>query len=163
MKIAVFPGTFDPITLGHVDIIKRGLLIFDKIYVVIGINPNKKTILDLDFRLQLLRQLFIGQKNIKIDFYEGLTVDFCNKNNAKFILRGLRSFEDFEYEKRIAYVNSELEKGIESVFFCSGLKFGNVSSSLVREIIYWGGDFEKFVPLELIDSIKLYLKKGKEV
>ncbi len=155
MKIAVFPGTFDPITLGHLNIIERGLKIFDKVYIAIGFNPNKKTIFNLEMRKEWLIAMFKDDPKIEVVSYEGLTVDLCRKVNAKFILRGLRSFEDFEYEKRIAYVNSELMHDLESVFLYSNVAFGNVSSSLVREILSCNGDISKFVPEYVLHQINL--------
>lgn len=146
MRIAVFPGTFDPVTIGHQNIIKRGAELFDKIFVAVGVNPKKKTYFDLDTRIQCLQEVFKGDENVVIDHYEGLTVDYCKKVNAEFILRGLRSFEDFEYEKRIALVNKELSAKLETVFLYSTAEFGAVSSSFVREILSCGGDISSFVP-----------------
>jgi len=153
MKIAVFPGTFDPITLGHVDIIERGVQIFDKVYIAVGVNPKKSTFFALEKRIEWLNSLFKDNKQIEVEFYTGLTVDFCKKVNAKFVLRGLRSFEDFEYEKRIAYVNKELMPSLESVFLYSSVSYGNVSSSMVREVLSCGGNIDGFVPKQIIKEI----------
>lgn len=152
MKVAVFPGTFDPVTIGHENIIERGSNLFDKIYVAIGVNPKKQTYFDLETRKKCLKELFKEYKNIIVDDYQGLTVDYCKKVNANFILRGLRSFEDFEYEKRIALVNKELSNNLETVFLYSSAEFGAVSSSFVREILSCGGDVSSFIP-ERIYSI----------
>lgn len=152
-KIAVFPGTFDPVTIGHTNIIKRGEHLFDKIYIAIGINHKKKTYFDLETRTNWLQKLYKGNDKIIIESYEGLTVDFCKKINANFILRGLRSMEDFEYEKRIALVNKQLSPQVESVFLFSSPEFGAVSSSFVREILSCSGDITTFVPQELFEDI----------
>lgn len=154
MKIAVFPGTFDPVTIGHLNIIERGIALFDKIYIAVGVNPKKQTYFDLETRLEWLNELFKDEPKIEVRHYEGLTIDFCQKINAQFILRGLRSFEDFEYEKRIALVNKELSDNIESVFLYSTAEFGAVSSSFVREILSCGGDIGPFVPQQLAHKIK---------
>jgi len=153
MKIAVFPGTFDPITLGHIDIIERGLQIFDKIYIAVGVNPKKSTFFPLEKRIEWLNSLFENNHQIIVESYTGLTVDFCKAVNANFVLRGLRSFEDFEYEKRIAYVNKELMPNLESVFLFSAVNYGNVSSSLVREVLSCGGNINGFVPKKVVEEI----------
>lgn len=155
MKIAVFPGTFDPVTIGHQNIIERGSLLFDKIYVAVGVNPKKKTYFDLSTRLQCLEKTFRDNSKVVIDHYEGLTVDYCKKVNSSFILRGLRSFEDFEYEKRIALVNKELSAQLETVFLYSTAEFGAVSSSFVREILSCNGDVKSFIPSGLEDLLKV--------
>lgn len=154
MKIAVFPGTFDPVTIGHQNIIDRGLALFDELYIAVGVNPNKKTHFDLDTRIEWLNKLYASKPNIKVRHYEGLTIDFCKEVGANFILRGLRSFQDFEYEKKIALVNKELSDNIETVFLYSTAEFGAVSSSFVREILSCGGDVSAFVPKALSGSIK---------
>ncbi len=146
MKTAVFPGTFDPITIGHLNIIERGMELFDKLYIAVGVNPKKKTYFSLEKRIAWLEEIFKENPSIEIKHYEGLTVDFCKSVNARFLLRGLRSMEDFEYEKRIALVNKELSTNIESVFLYSSAEFGSVSSSLVREILMCKGDISSFVP-----------------
>ena len=153
MKIAVFPGTFDPVTIGHTNIIERGESLFDKVYIAIGVNDKKKTYFDLETRITWLEKLYKDNNKIFIESYEGLTVDFCKKVNAGFILRGLRSMEDFEYEKRIALVNKQLLPQVESVFLYSTAEFGAVSSSFVREILSCSGDVSSFVPEELAKEI----------
>ncbi len=117
MKIAVFPGTFDPVTIGHQNIIDRGLSLFDELYIAIGVNPNKKTYFDLESRIGWLNKLYESNPKVKVRHYEGLTIDFCKDVGANYVLRGLRSFEDFEYEKRIALVNKELSPNLETVIF----------------------------------------------
>jgi len=154
MKIAVFPGTFDPVTIGHQNIIDRGSALFDKIYIAIGVNPNKKTYFDLQTRVSWLNELYATNDKVEVRHYEGLTTDFCKQVDAHFLLRGLRSFEDFEYEKRIALVNKELSPNLETVFLYSSAEFGSVSSSFVREIHSCGGDISSFIPSLLQGKIK---------
>ncbi|MBC7426896.1 MAG: pantetheine-phosphate adenylyltransferase [Bacteroidia bacterium] len=145
-KTALFPGSFDPITKGHVDIIKKGLLIFDRIVVAIGKNSKKNNLFDIDQRAEWIRQVFKDEKRVSVETYDGLTIEFCKKINAGFILRGLRSPGDFEYEQNIAYANKELVPDIETVFLLSGLSYSNISSTIVREVIIHKGDYTKFVP-----------------
>jgi len=146
MRTAVFPGSFDPVTLGHVDIIKRGLKIFDKIIIGIGNNAEKKYMFTLSERESRIKSTFKNEKNIEVLTYEGLTVDFCKKINSSFILRGLRTSADFEFEKAIAHMNSAMSAGIETVFVLSELKYNALSSSIVRDIIRNGGDASEFLP-----------------
>lgn len=145
MKRAVFPGSFDPITLGHVEIIERGLEVFDEIVVAIGINAGKQYMWTLEERLEFIRKTFADNPKIKIATYEGLTVEFCREQNAQFLLRGLRNSLDFSYEKSIAQTN-ELMGGIESVFIISSPKASHISSTIVRDIARYGGDFSTLVP-----------------
>jgi pantetheine-phosphate adenylyltransferase len=146
MRTAVFPGSFDPITLGHVDIIKRGLLIFDKIIIGIGNNADKKYMFPLDQRESWIKETFTDESRIEVQVYNGLTVDFCKKNNSGFILRGLRNAADFEFEKAIAHMNAGISTGIETIFVLSDLKYGALSSSIIRDIIRNGGNAAKFLP-----------------
>ncbi len=145
MKRAVFPGSFDPITLGHVDIIERGLELFDEIVVAIGVNAGKQYMWSLEERLSFIRKTFADNPKIKVATYEGLTVDFCKDLNAKFLLRGLRNSLDFSYEKSIAQTN-ELMGGIESVFIISSPNASHISSTIVRDIARYGGDIRSLVP-----------------
>jgi len=145
MKKAVFPGSFDPITLGHVDIIERALPLFDEIVIAIGINADKKYMFDIEQRKAFIEQTFKNQPKIKIDTYKGLTVDYCKKNNASFILRGLRNPADFEFEKAIAQTNRKLS-GIETIFLLTSAETSFISSSIVRDIIRNDGNASSFVP-----------------
>lgn len=145
MKRAVFPGSFDPITLGHVDIIKRGVSFFDEIIIAIGINAAKKYMFSLEKRKHFLEQVFKDDATIKIMTYEGLTVNFCKSQNADFILRGLRNTADFEYEKSIAQANYKLA-GIETVFLFSSPDISYISSSIVRDVLQNGGDASAMLP-----------------
>jgi len=148
-RIAVFPGSFDPITIGHLDIVKRSLPLFDEIVVAIGNNSAKKYFFPLAKRLELLKNIFKEEEKVSINAYEGLTVDFCESENAQFIIRGLRSSTDFEYEKTIALFNKELKGGVETIFLASSPQYSHISSTVVREILKYGGDVGPFVPKEI--------------
>lgn len=145
MKKAVFPGSFDPITLGHIDIINRGLILFDEIIIAIGINADKKHMFSLEDRKRQIEDTFKNESRIKVTTYKGLTVDYCKTVNAKFILRGLRNSTDFNYEQSIAQTNASLAE-IESVFLVCSPKVSNISSSIVRDVIRNGGDYRNLVP-----------------
>ena len=145
MKRAIFPGSFDPLTLGHYDIIKRGVTLFDEIIVAIGINSDKKYMFSLDERKAFIENAFANEPKIKVVTYEGLTVDFCKKINVDFILRGLRNPADFEFEKAIAHTNRSLSE-IETVFLLTAASTSYISSSIVRDVIRNNGDYTKLVP-----------------
>jgi pantetheine-phosphate adenylyltransferase len=147
MKIAVFPGSFDPITLGHYDIIERAVPLFDKLIIAIGQNSDKKYMFPLEKRIEFIKKSVAHFKNVEVDFYEGLTIDYCLKNDAKFILRGLRNPADFEFEKAITHTNRTLaRKKIETVFLLTSSGKSFISSSIVREIIRHNGDYTLLVP-----------------
>jgi pantetheine-phosphate adenylyltransferase len=146
MKIAVFPGSFDPVTLGHMDIIQKGLALFDQIIVGIGDNTSKKYMFSLQEREKWLTDSLNKFKNVKVTPYSGLTVNFCKSVGAKFILRGIRNAPDFEFEKAIAHMNNALEPEIETVFVLSDLRYSAISSSIVRDIIRNGGEASGFIP-----------------
>ena len=150
MKKAIFPGSFDPITLGHYDIIKRSLPLFDEIIIAIGINSDKKYMFSLDDRKKFLVDAFADEPKISVITYEGLTIDLCKKLDAEFILRGLRNPADFEFEKAIAHTNRRLSK-IETVFLLTAAKTSFISSSIVRDVIRNGGDYKVLVP----DSVRI--------
>lgn len=145
MKRALFPGSFDPITLGHYDIIKRSITLFDEVIVAIGINADKKYMFSLEQRQQFIEDAFKEEPKVKVVTYKGLTVDFCQKNNIEFILRGLRNPADFEFEKAIAHTNRKLSK-IETVFLLTASRTSYISSSIVRDVIRNNGDYTKLVP-----------------
>jgi len=145
MKKAVFPGSFDPLTLGHCDIINKSLDLFDEIIIAIGENSDKKNMFSMDDRKKFIHDEFKNQEKLKILTYDGLTVNFCKKINANFIVRGLRNPADFEFEKTIAQTNKKLT-GIETVFFLTSSETAYISSSIVREIINNKGDYTKLVP-----------------
>lgn len=146
MKIALFPGSFDPITKAHVDILKRSVSLFDKVYVGIGLNSNKKPLLDTQIRLEMLKAVFADDSRIEIVTYEGLTVDFCKEIGASHMIRGIRTVSDFEYEKAIAQMNHALIPEIESIFIVSKPGYSSISSTIVRDILRFGGDVGQFVP-----------------
>ncbi|UJH68094.1 pantetheine-phosphate adenylyltransferase [Allomuricauda sp. SCSIO 65647] len=145
MRRAIFPGSFDPITLGHYDIIKRGITLFDELIIAIGINTDKKYMFSLDERKKFIEDAFADEAFIKVMTYEGLTVDFCKKVEADFILRGLRNPADFEFEKAIAHTNRKLSE-IETVFLLTSSGKSYISSSIVRDVIRNGGDYTGLVP-----------------
>jgi len=145
MKRAIFPGSFDPITLGHCDIIHRGVTLFDEVIVAIGENSAKDYMFSLEERKSFIENTFEGNSKIRVMTYSGLTTDFCKKINADFILRGLRNPADFEFEKAIAHTNRNIGD-IETVFLLTSVETSFISSSIVREIIHYDGDYKKMVP-----------------
>lgn len=146
MTRAIFPGSFDPITLGHVSVIKRGLPLFDELIIAIGINSEKRSMFSVEIRKQWIEKIFENEPKIKVETYEGLTVDYCRRKEAGFILRGLRTSADFEFERGIGQVNRSLAPEIETVFILTEAKYTPVSSSIVRDIIKHGGDITGLVP-----------------
>jgi len=147
-RIAVCPGSFDPITIGHIDIINRALPIFDKIIVALGYNQQKKYLFDKEKRIEFINNIFKNEPKISCSSYKGLTVNFCKTVNAKYLIRGLRSSADFEYEKGIALLNQSISE-VETVFLISRPQYSHISSSIVREIIINGGDARQFLPNEV--------------
>lgn len=145
MRKAVFPGSFDPITNGHEDIIRRALPLFDEIIIAIGINAEKKYMFPLEKRKEFIEETFKDEPKIKVATYKGLTIDFCKQNNAQFILRGLRNPADFEFEKAIAHTNRVLSK-IETVFLLTAASTSYISSSIVRDVLRNNGDYKVLVP-----------------
>lgn len=145
-KIALFPGSFDPITLGHFDIIQRALPLFDKIIIGVGVNSSKKYLFDLQVRENWIKECFKNNNKIEIINYSGLTVEVCKENNINFILRGLRTTNDFDFERAIAHINHSLEPSIETVFLLTSQEYASISSSIVRDIILNGGDASIFLP-----------------
>ncbi|QLG44272.1 pantetheine-phosphate adenylyltransferase [Costertonia aggregata] len=145
MRRAIFPGSFDPITLGHYDIIQRGITLFDELIIAIGINAEKKYMFSLEERMHFIQEAFAHEPKIKVLTYKGLTVDFCKKVKADFILRGLRNPADFEFEKAIAHTNRSLSE-IETVFLLTSSGKSFISSSIVRDVIRNGGDYTGLVP-----------------
>ncbi len=155
MRICLFPGTFDPVTLGHIDIINRALPLFDKIYVGIGINALKSPMFSAEQRMKWFNEIYKDNPKVESCIYEGLTVQFCKKINANFILRGIRYVSDFEYEKTIADANRTLDRTIETVFLTGEPKYTSVASTIVRDIIKNGGDASPFLPEAVIHSLKM--------
>ena len=152
-KIAVFPGSFDPITRGHESIIRRALPVFDEIIVALGDNPEKKSYFPLANRSKWLELVFGDEPKVRIVKYSGLTVDFCMRMNAGYILRGLRTSSDFEFERTIGLMNKAISPAIETVFFLSAPEYAALSSSVVRDILRNGGDVSKFVPQKISGEI----------
>ena len=145
-RIAVFPGSFDPITKGHESIILRGLPLFDEIIVAIGLNADKSAYFPVEKRLQWISEVFKDIPKITVTGYSGLTVDFCRKSKALYILRGLRTSADFEFERSVGQVNKKLYPEIESVFLLTNPEYASLTSSIVREVHRYGGDVSQFVP-----------------
>ena len=148
-KTAVFPGSFDPVTIGHVDIVKRALPLFDKLIIAIGSNSEKKYFFSAEKREAWLKQIFGSEKKIEVMRYDGLTVEFCRKISASYILRGIRTSADFEFERLIAQMNSQMAPGIETVFILSRPEYSHISSTVVRDIIRNKGNVGQFVPKEV--------------
>ena len=149
MKTAIFPGSFDPITLGHQDIIEKSLNLFDSVIIGIGKNNEKKYMFSAEKRKQFVEKTFKSNDNIEVKIYDGLTVNFCKKNNADFIIRGLRNVSDFEFEKTIALTNRKLT-GIETVFLLTSAKNSYISSGIVRELIKNDGAYSLLIPKGLV-------------
>jgi pantetheine-phosphate adenylyltransferase len=157
-KVAVFPGSFDPFTIGHEGIVRRALSLFDEIIIAVGANALKKSYYSLEVRKDMITRVFMDEPRIHVDHYEGLTVDYCKKNGAYYILRGLRTAADFEFERAIAQVNKAIVTEIESVFLLTIPEHTSINSSIVRDIIRSGGDASIFVP----SAINLKDYKGEE-
>lgn len=153
-KIAVFPGSFDPITTGHVDLVERALPLFDKIIVAIGVNTQKQTLFSLEERIQWLEDVFAHEDRIAVDYFENLTAHYCTRIGANFLLRGLRNASDFDYEKTISQLNHIVGNGIETIFLISQPAYSHISSTIVREIIKGGGDASPFIPGQVIIPAK---------
>ncbi len=153
MASAVFPGSFDPITLGHIDIINRALPLFDHLIIAIGINVDKKYMFNTETRIEMIKAVYHNEPKIQVVKYSGLTVDFCHQHQLNFILRGLRNPADFEFEKAIAQTNRKLGE-VETVFLLTGPETSFISSSIVRDIWRNGGDISKLVPAEIMPIIK---------
>ena len=148
-KIAIFPGSFSPFTVGHHSIVNKALPLFDKIIISIGINSEKKLYFSVEERMQWIKDVYANNAKIEVKFYEGLTVDFCKKENANYILRGLRDSNDFLFEKGIAQMNKDLNKEVETIFMITPAEISHISSSIIRDIIKNGGDVSKFIPKEI--------------
>lgn len=153
-QVAVFPGSFDPLTLGHELIIKRALPLFDKIIIAIGMNSTKEDYFPLEKRKAWIEKVFYGEKKTEVKTYKGLTVDFCKKEKANYILRGLRTSADFEFERVIAQMNRAMQEKIETVFILSTPELSAITSTIVRDIILHGGDASQFVPSAIRKELK---------
>jgi pantetheine-phosphate adenylyltransferase len=146
MKIAVFPGSFDPITIGHQSIIERALPLFDKIIIAIGVNSTKKYYFDIDKRKTFIEETFKNNPKVEVETYEGLTIDFCKAINANYIIRGIRNVADYNYENSIAQMNRAMNGEIETIFIPTTPELSAINSTIVRDILINGGDISKFIP-----------------
>ena len=155
MKVAVFPGSFDPITKGHVDLVKRAIPLFDKIIVAVGVNSQKKGLFSVDQRLEMLEKVFAEDDSVYTGQFEGLTVNFCKEQGSEYLLRGLRNASDFDYEKTISQLNFIIGEELETVFLISRPEFSHISSTIVREIIKGKGNVEPFIPKEILGDVAL--------
>lgn len=153
-KIAVYPGSFDPITYGHLDIINRGLKVFDEIIVAVACNSQKKSLFSIEERMGLIRQV-VDQDRVRVDTFTGLLIDYVTRQNADVIIRGLRAISDFEYEFQIAQMNSSLGHDIETLFMMTSLQYGYLSSSIVKEVCGLRGNIDGFVPPEVKSALRL--------
>jgi pantetheine-phosphate adenylyltransferase len=156
MRICLFPGTFDPITYGHIDIIDRSLGLFDKVYIGIGVNANKQPMFSAEQRKKWIEEIYVNEPKVGAVIYEGLTVECCKRIGANYILRGIRYVNDFEYEKAIADMNRSLDGNIETVFLTCLPKYTSVASTLVRDVIRNHGDVAQFVPDAVLKTIQTH-------
>ena len=152
-KIAVLPGSFDPITIGHVDIVRRALPLFDEIVIAIGVNSQKKYLFPLEQRKAWLRSIFEFEPKVKVDDYQGLTLKYCQKIDSDYLIRGIRNAADFDYERTISQINHTVEKQLDTVFFIARPELSHISSTIVRELILGAGDISAFVPQLILDDI----------
>ncbi len=158
MKVAIYPGSFDPITNGHLDVLKTSSEIFDKVIIAVSANKMKQPFLTVDERLELIKMCVGEFKNVEVDSFEGLTVEYAKKRGANVLIRGLRAVSDFEFEMQLSQTNSALDKNIKTIFLTTRPKYNFISSSTVKEVILWGGNISKFVP----KNVNEYLVKKCE-
>lgn len=156
-KIAVFPGSFDPFTVGHESIVQRALLLFDRVVIAVGENAEKKNLFSIEMRLKMIAKVFEGENRVEITRFSGLTVEFCRRHNARYIVRGLRTAVDFEYERAMGHMNWKMAPEIDTVFLLTSTDHTPVNSTIVRDIIKHGGDASMFVPASI--KISDYLGK----
>ncbi len=161
-KIAVYPGSFDPITNGHVDIIKRGLRIFDELIVLVAYNPNKKSLFSVEERIEMIEEVIRDCKNVRVDCFKGLLVEYVKGVGASVILRGLRALSDFEYEFQLALINRRLDRDVETVFLMTGYKWFYTSSTIINEAASLGGSVKGLVPEIVNQKMQEKYKSGKE-
>jgi pantetheine-phosphate adenylyltransferase len=156
-KIAVFPGSFDPFTVGHESIVKRALELFDRVIIAVGENAEKKNLFSIEMRLRMIAKVFEGESRVEITRFSGLTVEFCRRHNARYIVRGLRTAVDFEYERAMGHMNWKMAPEIDTVFLLTSTEHTPVNSTIVRDIIKHGGDASMFVPSSI--NISDYLER----
>jgi pantetheine-phosphate adenylyltransferase len=154
-RIGLFPGTFDPITLGHTDIIDRAIPLFDKLVIGVGMNASKVPMFEVEKRVAWIQEIYKDVPQISVLPYEGLTVDFCKKIQAQFILRGIRYVSDFEYEKAIADINRKMDHQVETIFLTCSPEFSTIASTLIRDVIRHGGDATQFLPPSIAHLVKI--------
>lgn len=157
MRKAVYAGSFDPITNGHMDILRRALDIFDEVILLLAVNPAKKGIFSVEERLEMMKDAIADMERVKVDFYDGLTVDYCKKNGAKHLIRGLRAVSDFEYEFQLCEANHFLDKEVEMVFLMSHSSTAFISSSMINQLRKSGADIAALVPIAVVEA---YKRKG---
>lgn len=160
MKTAIYPGSFDPVTYGHLDIIERSSKLFDRLVVGVLVNVQKVPMFSLEERVEMIKKETAHLPNVEVQGFSGLTVDFARENGAGFMIRGLRAVTDFEYELQLSHTNRELAPDVDTVFLTTGLKYGYISSSVTKEIALFGGDITKFVPPAVEERIKEKLADG---
>ena len=160
MKTAIYPGSFDPVTYGHLDIIERSSKLFDRLVVGVLVNVQKVPMFSLEERVEMIKKETAHLPNVEVQGFSGLTVDFARENGAVFMVRGLRAVTDFEYELQLSHTNRELAPDVDTVFLTTGLKYGYISSSVTKEIALFGGDITKFVPPAVEERIKEKLADG---
>jgi pantetheine-phosphate adenylyltransferase len=162
-KIAIFPGSFDPFTIGHESIVNRAVPMFDKIIVMIGFNANKKSFFPIEKRIKWINQVFKNVEKVEVRLHDGLTVDFCKEVGAKYILRGLRTSADFEYERAIAQINKKMHPEIETVFLLTLPEHTPVNATIIRDIVFHGGDASQFLPKGLdMEEFKVNSKNSSK-
>jgi len=159
-KVAIYPGSFDPLTKGHLNIIERGVKVFDKVVVAVAHNTLKKTIFTLEERVQILNALFDGRKDVEVDYFEGLLVDYADKRGTNVVLRGMRTVSDFEFELRMALANKMLNAGLETVFMVTDSEFSHISSSVIKEIVSLNGSATNMVPEIVEEQLREKLLKS---
>lgn len=161
MSVAVFPGTFDPVTVGHVDVVNRALSIFERVVVAVLVNSAKQTMLPVELRVQLLNKAFEGfQDRVEVCNWQGLLVDLCRQKKINFVIRGLRAIGDFDFEMKMGLANKRLDPSLETVYFLTSEQFIAVSSSVVRELMIFGGDFSQFVPDVVREDLEAFRKSS---
>lgn len=160
MRVAIYPGSFDPVTYGHIDIIKRGAKLFDKLIVAVLLNPAKRPLFSIQERIELLKEVTKDIPNVEVDYFDGLLVEYAKKVNASAIIKGLRMVSDFEYEFQMALVNKKLNSSVETIFLMTSPKYGYLSSSLVKEIAQFGGCLSEFVPDIVAERLMEKFKKS---
>lgn len=159
MRIAVYPGSFDPVTKGHLDIIERSAKIFDEVIVAVLINPDKKGLFSIEERVELIKKVTQNIKNVKIESFYGLLVNYMKQKNAQVIIKGLRAVSDFEYEFQMALMNKKLDSSIETCFMMTNAKYSYLSSSSIKQVVMFGGCIEDLVPDEIVNDIMNKINK----